>query len=212
VKPSASIVVSGFGVRKASWDRLRSCLDAIVRQEVPVEVVLVDAARLTGQLPEDVRDILPGLKVVACSNLDPWARKTAGVQGAGAPVVAFVDADCLPQPGWLQAMLEAFQYYPEVAVVRGQREVGWPRRWFPMQREAGRVYSTAATNVAFRREAYLDCPFPEGSGSRAVALQSEAMGRAGYVLWAEPAMQVMRDRRGLKQAAGVRADYSTATR
>jgi hypothetical protein len=65
--------------------------------------------------------------------------------------------------------------------------------------------------VAFRREAYLDCPFPIGSGKQGVALQSASMRRARYVLWEEPSMKVIVDRRGLKQAA-VQPHYSPATR
>jgi len=212
VKPAASIVVSGFGVREASWSRLRSCLEAVARQAIPVEVVLVGAAGLHGEVSEDIRDILPGLTLVPCDSADPCVRKTVGVQHATAPIVVFVDADCLPGSGWLQAVLDTFQYYPEVAAVRGADENGWLRWLLPKQGSAGEVRTTAASNVAFRREAYLDCPFPASSGTKAVALQSAAMRRARYVLWAEPAMQVIRDRRGLKQTMGVQPDYSTATR
>jgi hypothetical protein len=177
-----------------------------------VEVVLVEAAGLSGQVSDDIRDIILNLKVVECASSDPWVRKSAGLQHAAAPIVAFMDADCMPQVGWLQAALETFEYYPEVAVVRGLGELNWLGRLLAGSSEAGPVRSTAANNVAFRREAYLDCPFPEGSGTKAVALQSAAMRRARYVLWVEPAMQVIRDRRGLKQALGTQVDYSTATR
>jgi hypothetical protein len=103
----------------------------------------------------------------------------------------------MPQSGWLRSVLEAFQYYPEVAMVRGSmagERGGW---WHP--RKAGPAVETAENNVAFRREAYLDCPFPEGAGAKVVRLQTAALRRAGYVLWTEPAMQVMRDRRGSRQ-------------
>ncbi len=148
---------------------------------------------------------MPGLRQVECANRDPWARKTAGAREAQAPLIAFVDGDCILQPGWMTALLETFHFYPEVAVLRGSTPASW-WEW----RKAGRVRSGAANNVAFRREAYLDCPFPEGSGARAVAMQSAALRRAHYVLWAEPAMQVIRDRRGLAQAVRALADYSTA--
>lgn len=193
--PAVSIIVSGFGLREASWDRLRSCLEAIARQDAGlVEVLLVEMAGLQGEVSEDVREVLPSLKSVPCTSSDPWARKTAGVQNATTPIVAFVDADCMPQAGWLQLIVETFQYYPEVAVIRGAQEATWLRRLLPGWRGAGPVSTTATHNVAFRREAYLDCPFPPGSGSQAVALQSVALRRAGYLLWSEPAIRVNRDR------------------
>ncbi len=206
-----SIVVPGFGVREASRDRLRSCLEGLARQGLAVEVVLVEGAGLSGEVSVEIRDILPDLRVAPCESEDPWARRTEGAKIATGRIIAFIDADCIPQPGWLQAVLDTFQYYPEIAAVRGSGGQNWLQRLLG-KREAGTVRTTAANNVAFRREAYLDCPFPIGSGSKAVALQSATMRRARYVLWEEPAMKVIVDRRGLRQAAGVQVDYSTATR
>ncbi len=211
VKPVVSVIVAGFGVREASWDRLRSCLQAVAAQDIaePVEVVLCEMPELHGEVPEDIQDTLPGLRILRCATGDPCVRKTLAAQNATAPIVAFLDADCMPQAGWLRSILDTFRYYPEVAVVSGQmagEKIGWLRSLWP-------VPTTAGNNVAFRREAYLDCPFPEGSGANAVRLQSVALRRARYVLRMEPAMLLMRDRRGLPQAASVQVGYSTvATR
>jgi GT2 family glycosyltransferase len=209
VKFGVSIVISSAGVREASWERLRSCLEAVAAQHVsqPIEVVLVEIAGV--KVSESIRDILPWLRVLPSPNPDHWARKTWGVRNASAPIVAFLDADSMPQAGWLQAMLDTFQYYPEVAAVRGQDVNNWLDRLVPGRRGAGPTGWTAETNIAFRREAYLDCPFPEGSGMEAVQVQTDAMRRAGYVLWADSAMQVMRDRRGLKQALGLRVQLGS---
>jgi len=200
VKPAISVIVAGFGVREASWDRLRSCLQAVAAQEIAehVEVLLCEMAELYGEVPEDIKDTLPGLRVLRCATDDLCARKTLAAQKATAPIVAFLDADCMPQVGWLRSILDTFRYYPEVAVVGGQvagERASWLRVLWPVP--------TTAENVAFRREAYLDCPFQEGSGADAVRLQSAALRRARYVLWTESAMLLMRDRRGLAQAAGV---------
>jgi hypothetical protein len=157
---------------------------------------------LHGEATENLLDILPGTRIVRCENSDPWARKTAGAREATAPILAFMDADCMPQDGWLQTMIEVFQYCPEVAAVHGQDERSWLGRILRCRRGAGPARSTAANNVAFRREAYLDCPFPAGAGAKAVELQTRALQRAGYVLWAEPRMRVIEDRRGLNQATG----------
>ena len=47
----------------------------------------------------------------------------------------------MPQVGWLQAIRETFQYFPEVAMVRGC-DGGWFAKLFP-QTEPGRVGSGA---------------------------------------------------------------------
>jgi hypothetical protein len=175
-----------------------------------MEVVLVEGAGLSGEVSVEIIDILPSLRVAPCDSEDPWARRTLGAKAASGRIIAFMDADCIPQPGWLQSVLDTFEYYPEVAAVRGRGQQNWLQRVLG-KRGAGTVRTTAANNVAFRREAYLDCPFPIGSGSKAVALQSATMRRARYVLWEEPAMKVIVDRRGLKHAA-VQPHYSPATR
>jgi Glycosyl transferase family 2 len=195
-------------MRGASADSLQCCLAAIARQDTehPVEVVVVGMP-VTGE----ALDIVPEPRAVACSSTDVWTLKTEGVRHATAPIVAFVDADCLPQESWANSILETFRFYPDVAVVLGQtREAGWLRWPFPARRREGPATTTAGSNIAFRREAYLDCPFQAGAGKKAAAIQAALLRRAHYQLWMQPAMQAIRDRRGLKQVEELRADYSTA--
>jgi hypothetical protein len=216
--PSVTVIVAGFAVREPSWDRLRSCLGGIMGQDadVAVEVILAEMPELNGEVPDDIREMVTGLRVVPCLGTDLNLRKTACVKRATAPIVAFIDADCIPQRGWLAGMLETFRYDPEVAMVRGQSSDApkWQetllRAVFPRRTEAGRARASADHNVAFRREAYLDCPLPEGAGASAIRQQTKALRRARYVLWEQPAMKMLRDRRGMPQA-GMAADLSTVS-
>lgn len=219
MNPAISIVISSFGTRAATWDRVRDCLQAIAAQDISgVEVVLCKMPELPGEVPSDLQDIVPTLRVMGGSSPDAHARKTLGVRAAAAPIVALIDADCMPRRGWVQTVLETFAFYPEVAMVQGRMSgenggfAGSVRRFFagPEPKVAGPAKYTATNNVAFRREAYLEYPLPEGSGSDAVRIQTAAMLRAHYVLWQEPAMVALRDRRGLATAAGVAAEHSTA--
>jgi hypothetical protein len=207
--PAISVVIASFGVREASWAGLRSCLEALAKQDgaESIEVVLCEMPELHGEVPEDIRDLVPGLRVIKCASTDLLARKTWGAQHARAPILAFLDADCLPQADWLRSLLETFQYYPEVAVVSGGA-TRWLSLW---RRKAGTARQSAHNNVAFRREAYLDCPFPERVGiSKAVRLQSAALRRARYLLWVEPKMNAVLDRRGGRASVGAQVEYSTA--
>ena len=158
-------------------------------------------------------DGLPAIHVVFNDSRDPWVRKTAGAKAATAPIIAFLDADCVPENGWLGSMLEVFRFFPEVAVVRGPVEkdgIDWRKLVLPDRRAAGPTAVTADNNVAFRRDAYLDYPFREGMGSDAVGLQSAALRKAHYVLWMNPSMQVVRGRDLRKPPVAVRLGYSTA--
>ena len=214
--PALSVVIGGFGSREATWDRVRDCLQAIAAQDAgPVEVVLCRIPELPGEAPADLSDIVPNLKILGGMVADEHARKTLGVRAASAPVVALMDADCMPQAGWMANILETFSFYPEVAVVQGRMK-GAKRSWLksffagPDPKTAGPAKFTATKNVAFRREAYLDYPLPEGSGAEAVRIQTAAMLRAHYVLWEVPAMIALRDRRGLAKAAGVAVERPAA--
>jgi hypothetical protein len=115
-------------------------------------------------------------------------------------------------------MTETFHYYPEAAMVHG-RLVGEDRGWqghlrrfiYGADAEVGApAHFTATNNAAFRREVYCEYPFPAGSGKQAVRIQTAAMLRAHYVLRCEPAMLVLRDRRGARQTTGFTAAPSKA--
>lgn len=48
------------------------------------------------------------------------ARNLGAAQAvASAEVLIFLDADCIPQPGWLMALLEAWQAHPEAGAISG---------------------------------------------------------------------------------------------
>lgn len=214
--------MSDFGEYPPSWARLRSCLDALAQQEgiEQTEVLLCEMPGLHGQITDDLRESLPKLQLIRCDSTDAHARRTFAVRQSSGSVIAFLDADCLPQAGWLQRLTDAFHYYPETAMVHG-RIVGETRGWqralrqffFGAESAVGApARYTATNNVAFRREVYCEYPFPEGSGKQAVRIQTAAMLRAHYVLWREPAMLAIRDRRGRRQARGVAVQVAAATR
>jgi hypothetical protein len=179
---------------------------------------LCDLREIRSQITDDLREALPKLPLTNCDSTDPHARKTAAARQASGSVVAFLDADCLPQAGWLRRITDTFHYYPEIAMVHGRvagENRGWQgqvRRFFlgAEAAEGTPARYTATNNVAFRREVYCEYPFPEGSGRQAVRIQTAAMLRAHYVLWREPGMLVIRDRRGRRQAGTLTAARTEA--
>ena len=90
--------------------RLSRLVDGLASQEgVRFEVVLVDDAstdstweeldRLAGAAPFSLRPLR------LTRNSGAAAARNAGWRAAGAPLVAFTDDDCVPQPGWLEALV-----------------------------------------------------------------------------------------------------------
>ncbi len=218
---AVSVIVADFGEREPSWDRLRSSLGALANQDGMggAEVVLCEMPALRGPVPDDIHEILPNLRVLGCPSEDPHARKTYAARRVDGSIVAFLDADCLPQRNWLRRVQDTFHYYPEAAMVHGRMlgdDKGWQaqlQRFFcgDLPAEGSPARFTATNNAAFRREAYCEYPFPEGSGRQGVRIQTAAMMRAHYVLWREPAMLALRDRRGVGKHGRFEAEQVFAT-
>jgi glycosyltransferase involved in cell wall biosynthesis len=94
----ASVIVP---MRNASaW--IEECLDALQRQEFPggdYEIIVVDncssddSASRVQQRPQItlLDEPVPG----------SYAARNRGIRAASGDVIAFIDADCVAQPGWL---------------------------------------------------------------------------------------------------------------
>jgi GT2 family glycosyltransferase len=49
----------------------------------------------------------------------PGAARNLGAQQVAADAYIFLDADCIPQPGWLSALLAAWMAYPDAGAISG---------------------------------------------------------------------------------------------
>jgi glycosyltransferase involved in cell wall biosynthesis len=107
-------------------DRLRRLLDALARQTLEAdrwELIVVDDSSRDPAVDELLAE-LPAL--VSCDaralrtarNGGPALARNTGWRATRAPVVAFLDDDVVPSPGWLAAGLTAFDT-PSVGVVQG---------------------------------------------------------------------------------------------
>lgn len=104
--------------RPAGLSRL---LAALGRQSLPAdrfEVIVVD----DGSTPP-VSDTAygPGLRVLRNEpSRGPGAARNCGWRAAAAPLVAFVDDDCVPSDSWLEAIVSAARAAGESVVLQGQ--------------------------------------------------------------------------------------------
>lgn len=80
--------------------RLARCLTALAPQLAPdVELVVVDNASTDSLDP--ARAALPGLRIVTESAKGAALARNRGVLETTAPILAFLDSDCLPAADWL---------------------------------------------------------------------------------------------------------------
>lgn len=91
---------------------LRTCWDALRLQSLDprrFEVVVADNNSTCGI--DAVRRAAPGVRVVPAPLQGAGLARNAGAGATSAPVIAFLDSDCVPDSDWLAQGLEALEGY-----------------------------------------------------------------------------------------------------
>ena len=103
--PRVSVVVPHYH----DLARLGLCLDALVRQNYAadrVEIIVADNGSPAGEAA--VREAIAGrARLVLAPEKGAGPARNAGAAAAEGEVLAFTDADCVPEPGWLAAGVAA---------------------------------------------------------------------------------------------------------
>jgi glycosyltransferase involved in cell wall biosynthesis len=115
--PELSIVVPTRD-RAALLSELLDSLQAQTLDASRVEVIVVDDGSLDGP-PRAVERELPAVRLLArVGGANRSAARNDGWRAARPPLVAFTDDDCVADPGWAAALLEAARRKPG-ALVQG---------------------------------------------------------------------------------------------
>jgi GT2 family glycosyltransferase len=104
--------------------RLRLCLEGLARQSLPpeaLEAVVVDNG--SADDPGAVVAAFPFARFAREGKPGASAARNTGLALARGGIIAFTDADCLPDPGWLRAGLDRLAAYPGGALLAGRIEV-----------------------------------------------------------------------------------------
>ena len=100
---------------------LDSCLRALGDQSLPCqqfEVIVVDnASQPEMELPKDAN---LNCILKTCEKPGSYAARNVGVRIANGEVIAFLDADCLPEKDWLEQGLKAVQDTPPKTLIGGE--------------------------------------------------------------------------------------------
>ena len=200
------IVVSDYaGGSAGSIDDYRHCLRALAAQDFdePAEFLLSEWVGYRDELPADLTTILPSLRIVYSEERTAFGLKNAAAAQARAPLIAILDADCDPAPGWVRSAVETLRAHPDIAAVSGRNLSPARTRWARIvslagravgdEGEAGPTRHVSLNNIAYRREVLLDHPLSSAAGSCGFALHSQALLRAGHRLFFAPGMVVVHD-------------------
>lgn len=194
------VVVSDFeSPGEKTWRDERHILQALHAQDIdcPFEVILVENEGARNSVPEALYDMVPDLKVVFCGHTQSARLKDFGVTRASGTLVAVLEADCLPNPGWLRTLVASMQAHPEISVVSGRTHYGdetmWQRccslldRSFDNLGQAGETLNVSNNGALYRRTVLEGFPYPEAAtpffSSR---IRNRRMREAGHRFYFEP--------------------------
>lgn len=129
-----------------------ACLDGLAAQDLaePFEVVVVDNGSRDGTAALAAAHPVVDRVVRRERGEGPGAARNDGVRAARAPLIAFLDSDCVPEPGWLRAGSSVPADIVQGSVLPDEgRRVGPFDRTLWVTSEVG-LYETA--NLFVRRE------------------------------------------------------------
>lgn len=112
-----SVIVPAFNAAAT----LDSCLTALLDQTAPrssYEIIVVDDGSLDATADVARRHCPQGVRLVRQQNQGAAGARNTGVAHAQGNLLLFTDADCAPQPDWIERMVAAFQD-PETVGAKG---------------------------------------------------------------------------------------------
>ncbi|MEM6374712.1 MAG: glycosyltransferase [Pseudomonadota bacterium] len=102
-------------------DGLAICLKALAAEReasgIPFTVHVVDNGSHT--LPEAVCAPYPFVTLMTEAEPGPGPARNHGARAATSDILGFIDADCVPRPGWVSRIVEHFSAHPETGVIGG---------------------------------------------------------------------------------------------
>jgi len=160
-QPRISVVVPVYNGEAT----IRTCVEALLGLDYPsdrFEVIVVDNKSTDG-----TRRLVEGYPVTLLQEAavqSSYAARNLGITRASGDVIAFTDADCVPERGWLRAIVAAIDA-PDVGGVAGAIEAfraDSPVERYQAQRaiRADRAYShkvlpfAQTANAAYKREVF----------------------------------------------------------
>jgi GT2 family glycosyltransferase len=180
---TVAVVVCAYTAER--WNDIRDGLRAVFAQRpAPALVVLVidHNEPLAHRARAELTALLPALQIVSNTGARglSGARNT-GIAATASDIVAFLDDDAVPQPGWLAELTAPFAD-PDVWVTGGRALPNWPGQqrpgWWPeefdwvvgcsyrgLPTRISQVRNVIGASMAMRRDAFLVAgTFREGIG------------------------------------------------
>lgn len=144
-------------------DFLRTCLESLAAQDWPAEqteIIVVDNG--SRALPDLAALGFPHVKLLTEATPGPGPARNRGIAGSSGEVLAFIDADCRADPGWLSAAVAGLSAPGSSGVVGGDVRID--------VRDADRLTPLEAYEsvFAYRQKLYISRDGFSGTGNLAM--------------------------------------------
>lgn len=149
---------------------LETCLSALAAQSgvvSDVEIIVVDNG--SRRLPDAICSAWPNVRLTLEAIPGPGPARNRGIQEASGDILAFIDADCKADPGWLAAIEAAFSD-PQTTIVGGNVKVSYRS---PLRPSFVEPYESV---YAYRNQKYIASGF---SGTGNLAMLPSVMAAVG---------------------------------
>ncbi|ASP88673.1 glycosyl transferase family 2 (plasmid) [Sinorhizobium meliloti] len=144
-------------------DALKQCLASLSvqrRPRQPVEFIVVDNG--STMMPDDVCSAFPEVIVLSELTPGPGPARNLGASRASGDILAFIDADCLADGGWLSQIEHCFSENAAIAILGGDVRIACQDPHRPTLLEA---YESV---FAYRMNEYIARQGFAGTGNLAV--------------------------------------------
>jgi glycosyltransferase involved in cell wall biosynthesis len=144
-------------------EHLRRCLASLAAQNYPrerFEVIAVDNG--SAEPPTAALDELPGVRLEQEPTPGPGPARNRGVALARGEILAFIDADCTADPGWLAAVAGRFRSAVPRLILGGDVRIAYRD---PNRLTALEAYESV---FAYRQQEYITKKGFSGTGNLAV--------------------------------------------
>lgn len=158
-----SVVVPFYNARRY----IENCAAALISQHYPrdlFEIIMVDNNSTDGSA--DLVGRFPRIRLFSETKQGSYAARNCGVGRAKGRLLAFLDPDCIPAPGWIEEIRRAM-LDPDVQLVLGRREYPPGSLALSMlgayeiekiayicERNERQIYFGFTNNMAVRREVF----------------------------------------------------------
>jgi hypothetical protein len=203
-QPDVSIaVLADYAAGEAhTYELLRATLRGLAGQTCrgSSELLLIESRGLQDRLPLELIPAALPVRVVFADADTSFALRNVAVCEARADLIAFLDADCVPDPDWLERLLGAVRSRPDIVAASGrttyggtgliERSLSLLSRAYVERGDAGPVRQVSNNNAVYRTAALRHHPFPASTNPFVAALHAGRLMETGQLLWFEPAAHV----------------------